>query len=67
MCPITRTDKDYPLHIKLDGRTATTGVVLTDQIRVVDVEARGFEFIERVPDDIVVEVVGIINDFVGVY
>ena len=64
VCPITNTDKDYPIHVRLDERTKTKGVVLSDQVRVVDLEARGFSFIEKAPNDIVEEVVDIINDFI---
>ena len=28
LCPITNTNKEHPFHIKLDGRTKTTGVIL---------------------------------------
>ena len=66
VCPITKTDKDYPLHIKLDERTKTNGVVLSDQIKVVDIEARGYRFIEKAPDDIVWEVADIITNFIEI-
>lgn len=63
VCPITNTNKDYPFHVKLDGRTKTTGVILSDQVKTVDVGARNYEFIEKVPDDILLEVIDIINGF----
>ena len=30
VCPITNTHNRFPLHIPLDGRTKTTGVILTN-------------------------------------
>jgi len=30
VCPITNTDKNFPLHVKLDDRIKTTGVVLCE-------------------------------------
>jgi mRNA interferase MazF len=64
VCPITNTDKDYPFHVRLDGRTKTTGVILSDQVKTVDLSARNYEFIESVPDDILLEVIDIINGFI---
>ncbi|GBU22903.1 hypothetical protein R80B4_02816 [Fibrobacteres bacterium R8-0-B4] len=64
VCPITNTNKDYPFHVKLDERTKTTGVILSDQVKTVDISARNYEFIEKVPDDILLEVIDIINGFI---
>jgi len=63
VCPITRTDRGYPVHICLDKRTNTDGVILCDQIKTVDLEARSFEFIEIAPDDVLRDVLDIIADF----
>lgn len=39
--PITSHDKNYPLHVKIDGRAeGTHGVVMTDQIITIDLQAR---------------------------
>jgi mRNA interferase MazF len=64
VCPITNKDKEHPFHVKLDGRTKTTGVILSDQARTLDINARNYEFIERIPDDILLEVIDIINGFI---
>jgi mRNA interferase MazF len=63
VCPITNTKKGYPFHVKLDERTKTRGVILADQSRTLDINARKYEFIEKIPDDILMEVVDIINGF----
>jgi len=63
-CPITNTNKEFPLHVKLDGRTKTTGVVLCDQVKCMDSVARGITFIEKAPTDIVDEVLDIIMGIV---
>jgi mRNA interferase MazF len=63
VCPITNTKKNYPFHIKLDKRTKTTGVILADQARTLDINARNYEFIEKIPDDVLLEVIDIINGF----
>jgi mRNA interferase MazF len=63
VCPITNTIKNYPFHIKLDERTKTTGVILCEQARTLDIKARNYEFIELIPDDILVEAADIITGF----
>lgn len=52
VCPITNTDKDHPFHIRLDGRTKTTGVILCDQAKILDIRARNAKFKEECPEDI---------------
>ena len=57
VCPITNTSKPFPLHIPLDKRTTTTGVVLCEHVKAVDVNARNGRVIERIPDDLLREIV----------
>ena len=52
--PISSTGRNYPLYIKLKD-TKTTGSVLLDQIVTVDYNARSFEFVESVPDNVIAE------------
>lgn len=52
VCPITNTNKSHPFHIELDERTETTGVILCDQIKMLDVGARNAKFKEECPEDI---------------
>jgi mRNA interferase MazF len=65
-CPITNTDKGHPFHVKLDNRTKTTGVILCDQARMSDIKARKYEHIEKIPYDILVEVLDILKGFVEI-
>lgn len=60
VCPISNTTNDFPLHVKLDNRTSTTGSVLCQHIKSLDVVSRGYVFVERLPDDILQEVFDII-------
>jgi len=64
VCPITNTDKDHAFHIRLDGRTQSTGVVLCDQIRSLDVTARKAVFKECVPDDVLELAIDLVCSFV---
>lgn len=63
VCPITRTDNRFPLHVKLDERTVTKGVILCEQTKSLDVKARGLQFVERAPKDITEEVRDIVLGF----
>lgn len=60
VCPITNTNNKFPLHVPLDSRTKTTGVVLCEQLKALDVEARGYRFVEMVPSDILENVIDIV-------
>ena len=64
VCPITNTDKAHAFHIRLDGRTQTTGVILCDQVRTMDTNARNPVFIESVPDEIIEEAIDLISSFI---
>ena len=63
VCPITHTDKDHPFHVRLNEDTKTSGVVLCDQLKALDIAARGYELIEKAPKNIVFEVIDILNNF----
>lgn len=56
VCPITNQIKDYPMHVKLDGRTKTTGEILCEHVKSLDLSARKAAFIEALPDDLLQEV-----------
>ena len=61
--PITNTNNGFPLHVSLKGRTKTTGVILCEHIRTLDVNARGYRFIETAPQDVLNEVLRITKSF----
>lgn len=52
VCPITNTNKSHPFHIELDNRTQTTGVILCDQVKMLDLKARNTQTKEVCPEDI---------------
>jgi len=63
VCPITNTDRDVPIQPKLDNRTKTTGVIMTGQVKALDLTKRNAEFIEELPYDILEEVCDIVSGF----
>ena len=60
VCPITNTKRQFPLHVALDERTATTGVVMCEQLKAVDLAERRYSVVETIPDDLLDEVIDII-------
>jgi mRNA interferase MazF len=63
VCPITHRDKDHPFHIRLDSRTVTSGVVLCDQLKTLDLVARNYAHIESLPVDLLLESIDMIESF----
>ena len=63
VCPVTNTDRNIAIHIKLDERTTTTGVVMTDQVKALDLTVRNAKFVEKIPSDILSEICDIISGF----
>jgi mRNA interferase MazF len=57
ICPVTNTAKPYPTHVPLDNRTKTTGVVLCEHGKALDLNTRTFVFVEKCPADILCEVI----------
>jgi len=55
VCPITNTDRNNPLHVELKG-LQTTGFVMCDQIRAIDIRARNHKIIETVDKDTLWEI-----------
>lgn len=64
VCPITNTSRGFPLHIPLDNRTTTTGTVLCEQVKSLDISARSTVFKEKAPPEVIEEVVDIIFGFI---
>jgi len=52
VAPITSTKRGMALEVVLDG-TVTQGVVLVHQLRSLDVESCGIQFIEKAPESII--------------
>jgi mRNA interferase MazF len=66
VCPITNTDRGFPLHVPLDERTNTIGVIMCEQVKSLDISARNALLLEKAPKDIVAEIIDIITGFVEV-
>ena len=60
VCPITNTNNKFPLHVPLDKRTQTTGVVLCEHVKALDLNARAYTVTEHLPDDILTRIINIV-------
>lgn len=47
VCPITSTNRQFPLHIEIKELTRIKGFVMIEQIKSVDFKSRNIEFIEK--------------------
>jgi mRNA interferase MazF len=56
LCPITSAIKGYPFEVNLPHGLAVSGVVLADQIKSLDWQARNVEFICTLPSTITREI-----------
>ena len=55
-CPITNQTKGYPFEVAIPKNKKVTGVILSDQLKSLDWRARNVEFISKLPDSVIVEV-----------
>ena len=60
VCPITNTNNHFPLHIPLDERTKTTGVILCEHIKALDLNSRKYQEVENLPEDLLKEVIDVV-------
>lgn len=60
LCPITNTNNYFPLHIPLDNRTKTTGVILCEHIKALDINERTYQIVEELPKDILNKVIDVV-------
>ncbi|MEM8723046.1 MAG: endoribonuclease MazF [Cyanobacteria bacterium P01_G01_bin.39] len=54
-CPITNTIKGWKFEVILSQSMRTNGVVLADQIRVVDWQSRQAKFVEKATTEVIEE------------
>lgn len=57
-CPVTSQVKGYPFEVALPPGLPVSGVVLADQVRSLDWNARQVSFIAKAPPGVVAEVLG---------
>ncbi len=60
VCPITNTRNNFPLHIPLPDGLTSTGVVLCEHVRTLDVNARQYNYVETVSADFLQSVISVV-------
>jgi len=60
VCPITNTDRNFPFHVQVDS-DALTGFIMTEQIKSIDYNTRKVKFVEKVSDEVMDKVLGIVE------
>lgn len=65
VCPITSNMKEFPLHIKLKDSMNIKGVVMCEQMKVIDFVARNAQFKEKISNETFEEVLTVINSFIN--
>lgn len=62
-CPITNTDRNFPFHVKVESNQLT-GYIMTEQVKSIDYKVRKVKFVERVSDEVMDKVLGIVESVV---
>lgn len=65
LCPVTSQVKGYPFEVRIPAGLPVSGAVLSDQMKSLDWQARGAEFICRIPGRTIGEVLRKIALLVG--
>lgn len=61
VCAISNTDNGFPLHVRLDETSNnTTGYVMCEQNRVLDLDARNIEYKDSVSKQVLKQVIDIL-------
>lgn len=61
VCPVTNTDRRYPFHLAIPGKSSLTGFVMVEQVKSVDFAMRRAKFVERAPAAFVEDVLDLID------
>jgi mRNA interferase MazF len=65
VCPITSRERGWRTEVKLPPGLPLSGVVLVDNVRSMDREARKLEVVGRVPDSVLAEINARLAPLVG--
>lgn len=56
VCPLLEKHPDGPLHIAVEGKEKTRGIVICEQMKLIDPSARGCIKVDRLPYDNIMNV-----------
>ncbi len=61
VCPITNTSGNIPFHVKVPEQSSLTGYIMVEQIKSIDYASREVRFVEKAPQPVVNDVLGILD------
>jgi len=61
VCPITNTERGFPLHVALPAGCPVTGFVMVEQAKSVDFRSRGARRLGRVSTAVLNEALGLLD------
>jgi mRNA interferase MazF len=65
VCPITNTNRMSPAHIEIKN-AKTTGFIMCDQARSLDLTNREFDYVERLDEDTLWEAIDTIQGLIEI-
>ena len=61
VCPITNTNRNIPFHIPVPEQSSLSGYIMVEQIKSIDYVSRKVKFVEKAPQEVLDEVLGILD------
>lgn len=61
VCPITSTDRNIPFHVEIPDETFISGYIMVEQVKSVDHASQRAKFVEKAPQPVLDEVLGILD------
>jgi mRNA interferase MazF len=65
LCPVTSRIKNYPFEVKIPENHKISGVILSDQVKSLDFQARHAAFCCKAPKETMQEVLGKVSALLG--
>jgi len=64
ICPITNTERKVPTHVGVKSSRGTTGFIMCEQVKSLDLKTRKPEYKDKVDNDTLFEVIDIVKGFI---
>ena len=61
VCPITNTNRSFPLHVAVPSKSSLTGYIMVEQIKSVDFVSRKLKLVETSPRAVLEEVLALLD------
>lgn len=64
VCPITNAERKVPTHVELKDSGGTTGFVMCEQVKSLDLKTRKPQYKGKIDNDILAEAIDIVQGFI---